>query len=190
MRQRGRSDYDALVLDVVMCLWHTKLKSVRFVELWLQETHDLGIKAGLATQLVDERRHLRLLTEEIKRRTSQLHLTDRTMGRPFHEYGPLASDLDRLCVLHRGIKAFTIDRCGHILPFVEPGLVLLFEQITREDERHIRWADIRLARLLTRDEMRRCDLLIGRVWTNLASGWEKLSRDLVRSQQRSRGRAS
>jgi hypothetical protein len=102
---------------------------------------------------------------------------------PLRECGPIEGDLHKLCAIHRGIKAFNLNRCGHLIPLVESRLARILEQIALEEERHIRWADIRLARLLTHDEMRACNTLMSRVWTNMETSWEKTWHDLMRIQR-------
>ena len=63
--------------------------------------------------------------------------------------------------------------CSRLIPLVDAGLGRVLEQITRDEERHIRWADIRLARILDEDERRACKQLMDRVGTMLDSVWPK-----------------
>jgi hypothetical protein len=178
------ADGAAALVEVLQRLYQTKLRSGLFLAQWLRDTHDAEIRAGLETQLADERRHARLLGDELRRLAPKLDLVGQSAAsRPFSEFGELRSDLHKLCAFHRGVKAFTLNRCGHLTPLVEPRLSLLLDQIAREEERHIRWADIRLARLLTHEEMRACNLLMGRVWAILEAGWERTWRDLMRHQR-------
>jgi hypothetical protein len=179
----GNSSFNLALLEVIQRLWQTKLKNTIFLETWLKAAKDIEIQAGLRSQLVDERRQLRLLGEEVKRLGGKLELStsESLLNRTFFEAGKLDSDLKRLCAFHRGIKAFTLNRCGHLMPLVHEALANLLEQISNEEERHIRWADIRFARLLTRDEMRECNLLISRFDAQMAAAWEKPWRELSRA---------
>ena len=170
------------VIKVIEYFCQTKLRSVEFLDCWLKETRETDIRVGLTQQLVDERRHLRLLTEELKHRgvRSSLVRKDARLSRLFDETNTLNTDLHRICAYHRGIKAFTLNRCGHLIPVVEERLSTLLDQIARDEERHIRWADIRLARLLTHPEMRSANLLMSRVWALLEAVWEKPWRRVTR----------
>jgi len=177
------TDRTLVITDALDHLSQTKLRGVSYLERWLKQTKDVEIRVGLETQLIDERRHARLLAEETKRLSSVAFTrhSPPALGGLYREIDALETDLHRLCVFHRGVKAFTLNRCGHLIPVVETGLSRTLEQISREEERHIRWADIRLARLLTHDEMRSCNLLMSRIWAVLEASWERTCRDLART---------
>jgi rubrerythrin len=138
------------ILELLSRLWQTKLKSITLLEKWFAKTSDLDIKAGLKAQIEDERRHLRILSDEIKGKDSQ-----------------------RLSAFYYGIKAFTLDRCSKLIPFVDDALSRTLEQIAREEDRHIRWAEFRLGRLLDTEEARQCKLLVERMEATLEAVWAK-----------------
>ncbi len=174
---------DEVLTDVVELLWQTKRRSVAFIERWLSEASDSEVAAGLGAQLIDERRHYRLLGEQVLRLGRHLTSTPgpEPLMRIFVELDAMRSDLHRLCGFHRSVKAFSIDRVSHLLPIVDIRLAAVFEPVAHEDERHIRWADIRLERLLSRDDMRECNLLMSRMRRSLEAVWEKHWQQLSRS---------
>jgi hypothetical protein len=174
------------ITDALDHLTHTKMRGVTYIERWQKQTKDLEIRVGLEAQLIDERRHSRLLNEEMRRLVKGPvgpRVPPAGLGGLYREIDSLETDLHKLCVFHRGIKAFTLNRCSHLIPVVEPSMSRMLEQVAREEERHIRWADIRLARLLTHEEMRTCNLLMSRVWAVLEASWERTWRDLAHSTQ-------
>ncbi len=161
------------VLDVLQRLWQTKMSSIALIERWLAETPDTEIRTGLSGQIVDERRHLTLIGEQIRRLGGKFALSAHrdALGRIFGEAQGAGSDVQRLIALHRAVKAFTIDRCSHLIPMVDATLAGVMERIARDEERHIRWADVRLQRLLTHEKMRECNLLLGRSRDTLELLW-------------------
>ena len=178
------SNHDAtteLILELLSRLWQTKLKSITALENWQAKTADAEIKAGLYLQLIDERRHLRILGDEIKRlggKMANLAL-ENLVTRPFMVFQAQPNDLMRLSAFHHGIKAFTVSRCSHLLPLVDVMLARTLEQISREEERHIRWADIRIARLETSEDTRQRQILTGRMQAMLEAAWSKPWRELT-----------
>jgi hypothetical protein len=172
----------AAVVKLLEYFCQTKARSVEFLGCWLKETQETDVRVGLTQQLVDERRHLRLLTEELRQRGVKISAgrRDARLNRLFDETNTLNTDLHRICAYHRGIKAFTLNRCGALIPVVEERLAALLDQIARDEERHIRWADIRLARLLVHSEMRSANLLMSQVWAVLEAVWEKPWRRVTR----------
>ena len=177
---------DEAVLESVQRLWRTKLKSVTALEKWLSKTGDFEIKAGLKAQLLDERRHLRILGEEVKRLGGRLSgsTLDQVLERPFAMILAQASDMERLTAFHRGLKAFTVVRCGRLIPLVDAALARTLEQIARDDEGHIRWADIRLQRIGDITERRRLYFLMEKMETSLDAVWAKAGRRLSLVQPR------
>ncbi|HLF77039.1 MAG TPA: ferritin-like domain-containing protein [Dehalococcoidia bacterium] len=162
-------------LDVVQRLWRTKLKSITLLEKWLAKTSDLDIKAGLKTQLADERRHLRMLGEEVARLGGRLQgsTLDRVLERPFAMIQAQASDAYKLSAFYHGVKAYTVVRCGRMLPFVDQALARTLEQISRDEQGHIRWAEIRLSRIDDIHEQRQLEFLIDKMEKLLDSIWSK-----------------
>ena len=146
----------AAVVKVLEYFCQTKACSVAFLDRWLKETKETDVRVGLTQQLVDERRHLRLLTEELRLRGIKMSAghQDARLTRLFEETKALNTDLHRICSYHRGIKAFTLNRCGALMSVVDERLSSVMDQVARDEERHIRWADIRLARLLVHSETR------------------------------------
>ena len=173
-----------VVLQLLNRLWQTKFRSITVVEKWMAKTTDAEIKAGLQMQLVDERRHLRILSDEIKRLGDSIasQARDNVLSRPFAIVQAQSTDLYRLSTFHHGIKAFTLDRCGHLLPMADAALARIIEQIARDEERHIRWADIRLSRVLHSDEVRACKQLVERMERMLEPLWPRPWLDAARGR--------
>lgn len=163
------------ILELLSRLWQTKLKSITLLEKWLAKTSDFDIKAGLKAQMEDERRHLRILSDEIKRLGGRLTgtTTEQLLNRPFAMVQAQGSDSERLSAFYHGIKAFTLDRCSKLIPVVDQYLARALEQIAREEDRHIRWADLRLERLLDVNEARQCKMLVDRMEATLESIWSR-----------------
>jgi hypothetical protein len=165
----------AAVIKVLEYLSQTKARSIEFLTTWIKQTSETDIRAGLMSQLVDERRHLRLLNEALRKlgvRAASIR-RDVRLSRLFEETNALDLDVHRICAFHRGVKVFTLDRCCHLVPIVGPELSALLDLIARDEERHIRWADIRLARLLTHAEMRTSNQLMGQVGALLDAVWAR-----------------
>jgi hypothetical protein len=171
-------------------IWQTKYFSIVLLEDWIRRTNDRQLRAGLETQLIDERRLIRLLSDEIRRLGGRPSTAqrDKPIARPFAVTEGLTSDLHRLCAYYRGIKAVTLYRCGQMMPLVDPAVALVLDRVARDDERHIRWADLRLNRLLTYDELRSANLLTGRIRSAMEAAWEKPWREVTRSQRVLSGR--
>jgi hypothetical protein len=165
-------------------LWQTKLRSITVLEKWLAKTGDSEIKAGLQMQLVDERRHLRLIGDEIKRLGGSIATLARgnLLGRPFALVQAQPNDNYRLSVFHHGIKAFSLERCSHLLAFVDEELSQTLQQIVFDEERHIRWADLRMSRKADEDEQRRRQLLLERIEIMLKAAWPRPWLELPRSR--------
>jgi hypothetical protein len=154
-------------------LWQTKRNNVLLFEKWMRDTRETEIAAGLNVQLADERRHLRLIGEEIKRLTGRPAGVDRAAPRPFVEAQAATDDLHRLCIIHGGVKRFVRDRCCLLVSFVDARLARVLEQVARDEDRHVRWADIRVSRLLARDDPRACQQLMERIQHMLEVTWGK-----------------
>jgi rubrerythrin len=172
------------VLQMLARLWQIKLRSISIIEKWLARTVDAEIKAGLQFQIIDERRHLRLVGAEINRLGGRLGTLARQnrFGRPFALVQAQPSDAYRLSVFHRGMKPFTLERCGHMMPLVDDELGRTLERIILDEERHIRWADIRLARVQDEEERRRCKALSEGVEAMLDKAWPKPWLELARNR--------
>jgi hypothetical protein len=170
----------AVVLEILQRLWQTKLNSIALLERWRSETQDTEIQAGLASQVIDERRHTTMIGEEIRRLGGRIggQVGRDAVGRIFADAESNRDDVQRMFALYRGVKAYTVDRCSHLMPYVDTALAQTLDRLTRDEVRHIRWADVRLERLLTHDKMRECNLLLGRVWSSLEFAWGKQWRQL------------
>jgi hypothetical protein len=176
---RTESSQDA-VLDVLEILWETKRQSIALIETWLTLTKDAEIKAGLATHLTDERRHFRFLGEEIKRRGGRLGTgMEHLLRRPFSLALGQPEDALRLAAFYGGIKGFTLQRCDHMLPGLDHSLAMTLEKIAREEERHLRWADIRLRRVHGIQERRQCEATQEQIEACLEAIWSKAWRRLT-----------
>lgn len=170
----------AAVIEILQRLWQTKLSTIALLESWRNETRDAEIQAGLGGQIVDERRHATMIGEQIRRLGGRIggKETKDAASRVFSEARADREDVRRLFAMYRGVKAYTVDRCSHLMPYVDMALAQTLDHLTRDEERHIRWADLRLQRLLTHDKMRECNLLLNRVWSGLETAWGRQWRQL------------
>jgi hypothetical protein len=170
----------AVVIEILQRLWQTKLSSIALLEKWRSETKDSEIQAGLGNQIVDERRNATLIGEQIRRLGGRIGgaVTKDAVTRVFSEAEANHEDLQRMFAFYRGVKAYTVDRCSHMIPHVDAALAQMLDRLTRDEERHIRWADLRVERLLTHEKMRECNLLLGRVWSSLEVAWGRQWRQL------------
>jgi hypothetical protein len=172
------------VLEILARVWQTKLRSVDLLEEWIPRATDFEVKAGLHTQLSDERRNLRLLGDEIKRRGGRQAATtlDQILNKPFAIVLTQPDDLSRVAAFHHGIKAYTATHCSRLIPFVDGGLARVLDQITRDEERHLRWADIRLARTRGGNPGRAHDAVVRRIDEAMEAVWSKPWRRLTLSR--------
>ena len=169
------------VLEILARVWQTKLRSVDLLEAWIARATDFEVKAGLNTQLADERRNLRLLGDEIRRRGGRQAATtlDQILNKPFAIVMTQPDDLSRVAAYHHGIKAYTALHCGRLMSFVDPGLARVLEQVMRDEERHLRWADIRLARMRAVNAGRHHDAVVRRIEEAMEAVWAKPWRRLT-----------
>ena len=175
----ARIGSDDPVAEIVARLWQTKLRSISLLEDWLPHTSDFGIRAGLQAHLGEERRHQRLLGAEIARRDGRraAAAVGHVLDRPFDLVREQTDDLARVRLFHQGIKASTVLYCERFLPLVDPGLAYVMEQITRDEERHIRWAEIRLSQE-TGTNRRRLDPLLAEIDAAMEAVWSRAWRRL------------
>ncbi len=178
--------WDVALLDVLEQLRQTKRLTLRLIERWGGETRDSEIRAGLATHVIDERRHYRTYSELIMRLGGRLPGAVRSDGltRVFAEIETEKDDLLRICALHRAVKPFTVDRCAHLLPLVSTPVARVMEPSIHDDERHVRWADLRLERLLTYDRMREFNLRMARMRVSIEAAWERPWQAITRAAER------
>jgi len=188
MNGPGDREYQEAVSGLLGRLWQTKQKTVDLVDAWSRRTPDAELYAGLHSQLTDERRQVRLIGEEIKQRGGSLSspIQEQLMSRPFALVKMQSDDVFRLCALHKGIKGFTVRRLGQMVPYVDQSLARLIDQMSREDARHIRWADIRISRSLGVIDARQCDLIVNQLESMLEGIWLKPWRQLTQWRQVSR----
>ena len=169
------------VLEILARIWQTKLRSVDLLEEWIPRATDFEVKAGLTTQLADERRNLRLLGDEIRRRGGRqaAHMLDQILNKPFAIVMTQPDDLSRVAAFYQGIKAYTATHCGRLTSFVDPGLARVLEQVMRDEERHLRWAEIRLARTRGVYAGRQHDAVVRRIDEAMEAVWAKPWRRLT-----------
>ena len=139
------------VIEILARLWQTKVRSVEWLEEWQRRAIDRDIKAGIKLQINDERRHQRILGDEIKRRRGRhgAVVVDQILNKPFAIVKMQTDDTARALAYFSGIKRFTTLRCARLVPMVDGTLGHILQQISQDEERHLRWADIRLERTLT-----------------------------------------
>jgi len=183
---REEPEVSSPVLSVLDRLWQTKIQSISLIDFWASKSKDADIRSGLHMQLEDERRHLRLIGEEIKRLGGRVSSERRegTVGRAFGLIRTQVTDLQRLCAYYRGIKLTTHNRTAQMVQVVEPATAALLGQISRDEERHIRWADIRISHQMKASDMRDCNVLMDRMDSMVDASWQKLWLDLVRTRIR------
>jgi hypothetical protein len=183
---REEPEVTSPVLSVLDRLWQTKIQSISLIDFWVSKSKDADIRSGLHMQLEDERRHLRLIGEEIKRLGGRVSSERRegTVGRAFGMIRSQATDLQRLCAYYRGVKLTTHNRTAQMTQVVEPATAGLLGQISRDEERHIRWADIRISHQMKAADMRECNVLMDRMDSMVDASWQKLWLDLVRTRIR------
>jgi len=179
---RPRYSEDAL-LDVLSRLWQIKVRSVELLDAWAASAKDFEIKSGLRAQLNDERRHVRLLAEELKRRGYRhANTLDFVVSKAFALVQAQPNDVFKVCAFHRGIKGLTRERCYRLIPVVDGRLAELLQQILHDEDRHLRWADIRLARSLSGEGIRQCNALLQKMGEASEAMWSKPWRRLTMSR--------
>lgn len=163
------------IAEIVARLWQTKLRSISLLEDWLPLTGDFGIRAGLQAHLGEERRHQRLLGAEIQRRKGRqaAAAVGHILDRPFEMVREQTNDIARVRLFHQGIKACTVQYCERFLPLLDPALARVLEQITRDEERHIRWAEIRLSQDRSGVTLRRLDPLLAEIECAMEAVWSR-----------------
>lgn len=180
------------VLLILDRLWQTKIQSIALIDFWTQKSTDADLRSGLNMQLEDERRHLRLIGEEIRRLGGRISSERRegTVARAFGLIRSQANDLRRLCCYFRGIKLTTHSRTSQLVQVLEPFTGNLMGQIARDEERHIRWADIRIAHQMKASDIRECNSLVDRMDAMIDASWQKLWLEVVRGSAGRRKNAS
>jgi rubrerythrin len=170
------------IFDVVTRLWQIKLQSIDLLERWHTSVKDSDIRAAINGQLTDERRHLRMLADEIKRRGGrQPSAVDHVVTKAFAVVQAQPSEALKLCAYHRGLKASLADRSYRLLSFADPVLGRLLEEMLRDEVRHLRWADARL-RLLSGEDVRRCNALLEKMTGVMDAVWSRPWRHLTPSR--------
>lgn len=161
-------------------LWQTKLNSISFIESWARETRDSEIKTGLSNQLVDERRHLRLIGEQLRARNAPVNggPNKESLTRPFMEVKTRRDDHLRLEGYYHGIKEFTVARCCQLMAVVDRPLAQVLDQIARDEQRQVVWAEVRIRRLTAGHRSREANVLLGKVRTALEFVWGRSFRNL------------
>jgi hypothetical protein len=164
--------------EILTRLWQVKLRSVDLMERWYQTATDSDIRAGLGSQLPDEWRHCRLLSDELRKRTGRPPTAvDHVVTKAFALVQAQPTDTMRACAFYRGIKASTNQRYYRLLWSADPDLLDVLEQIIQDDERHLRWAGIHL-RDMSGDEVRRATLLLEKMHKTMRAVWLRPWRNL------------
>lgn len=164
--------------EILTRLWQIKLRSIDLMERWYQSAAETDIRAGLSSQVTDEWRHRRLLAEEIRRRTGRPPTAvDHVVTKAFTLVQAQPTDAMKVCAFYRGIKASTNQRYYKLLWAADLDLLEVLEQIIQDDERHLRWADIRLQGM-SGDEVRSCNLLLAKMSKAMDAVWMRPWRSL------------
>ena len=179
----GRSNVPAeSLLDVLTRLWQIKLQSIELLERWTKSAQDSDVKAGISAQLNDERRHLRLLADEIKQRGGRQPSTvDHVVTKAFALAQSQPNDMLKLCAFHRGIKASTYERCYRLMNLAGPAISGLLDEMLHDEDRHLRWADLRL-RPISGEDVRRCNALLEKMTIAMEAAWSRPWRHLAPSR--------
>ena len=174
-REEREPAADDVFVDVLQRLWQSKRHNIRLLEEWLGETADSEIKAALPRQIVDERQHLRLIGEQIRTLGGRINPAAESewLGYAFNVAGRGSTDLNRLVALYRGAKAYSVARCRRLSGEVDKELEAVFVRIVLDEERQIRWAELRIARLSSRDTERDSNFVLERVHRALEAAWER-----------------
>lgn len=168
--------------EILTRLWQIKTRSIDLLERWQETARDSDVRAGIGTQLADERRHVRLLGAELKRRYGRQPSTiDHIVTKAFALVQAQPTDMLKVCAYYRGVKAATNQRFYKLLGFADLELLELLEQILQDDDRTLRWADIRL-RSLSGEDVRRCNALLAKMQDTMQAVWSRPWRHLSPSR--------
>jgi rubrerythrin len=169
------------VCEVLTRVWQIKLRSIELMERWYQTANDSEIRAGLSVQMADEWRHKRLLSDEIRRRTGRLPTAvDHVVTKAFALVQAQPTDMMKVCAFYRGIKASTSQRYYKLLWSADIEMLDVLEQIIRDDERHLRWADLRLSGLSGKD-VAACNELLDKMAGLMRAVWLRPWRNMSHS---------
>jgi len=172
---------EAAICEVLTRLWQIKLRSTELMERWYQNATDIEVRAGLSTQITDEWRHKRLLSDEIRRRTGRLPTAvDHVVTKAFTLVQAQPTDSMKVCAFYRGIKASTNQRYYKLLWSADIDLLDVLEQIIQDDERHLRWADSRLSGLSGKD-VAACNELLDKMSSIMRAVWLRPWRNMTHS---------
>jgi hypothetical protein len=155
-----------------MRLWQVKQQSIDLLERWRGTARDSDIRAGIDAQMAYERRHLRLLADELKRRSGrQPSVIDHVVTKTFLLVQSQPNDMLKACAYYRGVKAETKKRFYKLLGYADLQLLEVLEQIIQDDDRTLRWADVR-----------RCNALLDRIAAMTQAMWSRPWRHLSSSR--------
>jgi hypothetical protein len=179
----ARSGLSAEALcEILTRLWQIKLQSVDLLDRWHETARDSDIRAGIGAQQSEERRHLRLLGDELKRRSGhQPSTVDHVVTKAFALVQAQPTDTLKACAYYRGIKTTTNQRFYKLLAHADLELLEALERIIHDDERTLRWADIHL-RTLDADDVRRCNALLQKMDETMQAVWSRPWRHLSPSR--------
>ena len=90
-----------------------------------------------------------------------------------------STDLNRLVALYRGAKSYSVARCRRLSGEVDREFEAVLVRIVLDEERQIRWAELRIVRLSSRETERDTNFVLERVHRALESAWERPWRRLV-----------
>jgi hypothetical protein len=165
-----------------MRLWQVKQQSIDLLERWRGTARDSDIRAGIDAQMAYERRHLRLLADELKRRSGrQPSVIDHVVTKTFLLVQSQPNDMLKACAYYLGVKAETKKRFYKLLGYADLQLLEVLEQIIQDDDRTLRWADLRLTGL-SGDDVRRCNALLDRIAAMTQAMWSRPWRHLSSSR--------
>ena len=168
--------------EILTRFWQIKLRSIHLLERWFVTTRDSDLRAGVGAQLADERRHLRLLADELKRRSGrQPAVVDHIVTKAFALVQAQPTETLKACAYYRGVKATTHQRIYKLLGHADMALLEVLEQVLHDDERNLRWADMRL-HALSGDDVRRCNALLEKMEGSMQAVWSRPWRHMTSSR--------
>ena len=180
------------VTEILARLWQTKVRSVELLEEWQRRAVDRDIKAGLKLQINDERRHQRILSDEIRRRGGRhgAVVVDQVLNKPFAIVKTQSDDIARVAAYYNGIKRFTATRCARLIPMVDRTFGHILQQIMQDEDRHLRWADIRLDRTMSPVLVRQYEPMMKLMEQAMDAVWTKPLRRMSLYNNADPGRAA
>lgn len=166
------------LLEQLRCI---KRLSIPFLERWAAESSDEQLKAGLATQLAQDRQILNALTGRLEAMGERPDdgYRDEHIEAVFRELGAAGDDMLRIAGFHRSLKQYLIARYNMLLALADPGTRDIIEDLNEDEERMQRWGESRRAALgVPASLASRVIEMETRVMTLTAQSRERIAREI------------